>query len=335
MNINDCIVSIIVPVYNTEKYLSKCLDSLCNQTYDNLEIIVIDDGSTDNSLNIINNYAAKDKRVKVYHKDNGGLTSAVSCGVKMSSGKYIVFVDSDDYVDKDYVEKFCSNIGECDVLAMGFYYQRQNDAIAFGLLNNKVYNKSDLNKIQEDFICSRSMGMSQKLFVARWNKIYKAELVKDIIDLYTEINLSSNEDSYFTYLIINKAASIKTISSVNGYRYSIDNASMTRTNKDIDTFKRDINALLNASYIIESRLNTSCLIHYDLIVLKIWEYLTCYKKSLSPKVAKNQFKQLFADDIVKDSLKKMRYSKFNLKGKIKLFLLRKNACRVLYKLISA
>ena len=97
------LVSIIVPIYNVEKYLEQCVISLINQSYKNIEIILINDGSTDNSIDIMNKYKKLDGRVKCYCKVNGGLSDARNYGISVSKGKYIVFVDSDDYVEKDYI----------------------------------------------------------------------------------------------------------------------------------------------------------------------------------------------------------------------------------------
>ena len=95
------VISVIVPIYNTEKYLAKCLDSLINQTFQSLEIILIDDGSIDNSGKICDEYALNDDRIKVIHKENGGVSSARNAGLDLATGSYIAFVDPDDYIDPD------------------------------------------------------------------------------------------------------------------------------------------------------------------------------------------------------------------------------------------
>ena len=171
-NFND-LVSVVVPVYNTENFLARCLDSLIQQSYKNLEIIAVDDGSTDNSAKILEEYKVRDARIKVFHKINngGGATSAVSFGVKQANGDYVAFVDSDDYVDKDFILNFCSNIGDADVLAMGLYYQIRETAKEFKLIKNITYLGEELIKLQNDFIYDHSFGVSQKIFVARWNKL--------------------------------------------------------------------------------------------------------------------------------------------------------------------
>lgn len=98
------LISVIVPAYGVEKYIEKCLDSIINQTYRNIEIILIDDGSKDSSGEICDNYAKLDSRIKVYHKENGGLSDARNYGIERATGEYLTFIDSDDYVDLDYIE---------------------------------------------------------------------------------------------------------------------------------------------------------------------------------------------------------------------------------------
>ena len=97
------LVSVIIPIYNVEKYLGRCLDSVINQDYKNIEIILINDGATDNSLNIAIDYQKKDKRIKVFSQKNQGLSAARNTGLDKAVGNYITFIDSDDYVSKDYV----------------------------------------------------------------------------------------------------------------------------------------------------------------------------------------------------------------------------------------
>ena len=104
------IVSIIVPVYNGEKYISRCLDSLINQTYSNLEIVLVNDGSIDKSKEILNEYAKTDNRIKIYDQINQGASVARNIGLEKANGKYIMFVDADDYIDSHMVEEMIKNI---------------------------------------------------------------------------------------------------------------------------------------------------------------------------------------------------------------------------------
>ena len=105
-------ISIIVPVYNVEQYLERCVESLINQTYKNIEIILVDDGATDNSGQLCDELAQRDPRIVVYHKVNGGLSDARNYGIDKASGDYIGFIDSDDFIDDDMYEVLLSNILE-------------------------------------------------------------------------------------------------------------------------------------------------------------------------------------------------------------------------------
>ena len=116
------LISVVIPVYNTEKYLKECIDSVINQSYNNLEIILVDDGSTDNSLEICNKYADMDKRIKVIHKNNGGLSDARNVGIENANGKYITFVDSDDFIENDMYELLYNDVCENNAEIAGCDY---------------------------------------------------------------------------------------------------------------------------------------------------------------------------------------------------------------------
>ncbi len=125
------LISIIVPIYNTEKYLHNCIDSIIRQTYMEIEIILINDGSTDNSGNICDEYAKKDKRIRVFHNANGGLSNARNFGVQKSNGEYVTFVDSDDSIESDFVETLvflCKKHG-ADIVQCNRCYNNENKGV--------------------------------------------------------------------------------------------------------------------------------------------------------------------------------------------------------------
>lgn len=120
-------VSVVVPIYNTSKYLPKCLDSIINQSYQNLEIILVDDGSTDDSGKIADSYAKKDKRIKVFHQKNAGQSAARNLGLEKATGDYIGFIDSDDYIDKTFITKLLApynNNSQTSIAVCGVHYKR-------------------------------------------------------------------------------------------------------------------------------------------------------------------------------------------------------------------
>lgn len=157
-------VSIIVPVYNVEKFIKKCVNSLMNQTYKNIEIILVDDGSPDKCSMIIDDLSKKDDRIIVIHKKNGGVSSARNVGLSKSSGEYILFVDGDDYVDNDYVQFFVDLINYNKELNIGINYSKYS--ISDGKNEYSDFNIYNSEQVILDLY-------TEKLNVAVWNKIYR------------------------------------------------------------------------------------------------------------------------------------------------------------------
>jgi glycosyltransferase involved in cell wall biosynthesis len=136
---ND-LISIIIPVYNTSKYIDKCLTSILNQTYNNLEIIIIDDGSTDNSKEIINKYQTIDNRIIYYHQENSGVAKARNIGLKLLKGNYFVFIDSDDYIDKTFIEKLYNSIDNNILMTICGTVRVNSNNKTFNYVDKKLLN---------------------------------------------------------------------------------------------------------------------------------------------------------------------------------------------------
>ena len=134
------LVSVIVPIYNTSCYLDRCITSIINQTYDNIEVILVDDGSTDNSLEICKVYENKDERITIYSKKNGGVSSARNLGINCAKGEYIMFVDSDDYIELDMIEKLIEITVDDVKMSMCTYkfYPEKDKGINYSNMGNKV-----------------------------------------------------------------------------------------------------------------------------------------------------------------------------------------------------
>ena len=213
-------VSIIVPVYNVELYLKECLNSLIKQTYKAFEIILIDDGSTDLSGKICDDYKLKDNRIKVIHKKNGGVSSARNLGLSSSKGEYILFVDSDDYVEKDYIKTLVKESNNCDLVCCSYYTEFLNKKI-----NNKICNKSIvINTIEAQEKIYNQDSFSGFL----WNKLFK----KDIIDsnkLKFNESIHMCEDQLFIVQYLLKVNSIKLIPNML-YHYRMRKGSIVWNN---------------------------------------------------------------------------------------------------------
>ena len=164
-------ISVIIPVYNVEKYLKQCLDSVINQSYKNLEIIIVDDWSTDNSWKICDEYAEKDKRIKLIHQKNNGLSAARNTWLKIATGEYVWYIDSDDFVELDMYEKLYDSIVST----------KSELAIC-----NRYIGKNDGNRIQNTKFPDREIITSDtalqyfydSMYV--WNKLYKRDIINDL-----------------------------------------------------------------------------------------------------------------------------------------------------------
>lgn len=167
------LISIIVPVYKVEDYLEKCIESILNQTYKNIEIILVDDGSPDRCGKICDDYAIKDNRIKVIHKKNGGLSEARNYGINIASGEYILFIDSDDYIDKNMCEILIKEAkkNDSDIVICNYYNVKENDYFInkMSITNNKIL-LTNLEMMKIFFL----KGYSETIIV--WNKLYKKKL---------------------------------------------------------------------------------------------------------------------------------------------------------------
>ena len=165
-------VSVIVPVYNVKKYLGKCIDSIINQTYKNLEIILVDDGSTDGSEVICDEYKQKDDRIIVIHKENGGLSDARNAGIDISTGDYIGFVDSDDYIDPDFYDILVNNIRKYDAdISCCRYSNVWADDTKEQIGNDGIINIYKGAEALKEYLYGKTLDPFS------WNKLYRAELL--------------------------------------------------------------------------------------------------------------------------------------------------------------
>ena len=185
-------ISVIIPVYNVEKYLNRCVESILNQTYRNLEIILIDDGSTDKSSQLCDFFSTKDSRIKVIHKKNGGLSSARNVGLDNATGDYIIFIDSDDYINRFYFENIIIDISDYDLLIYSFQTK-----------NNKSIKEISYVRDIDDSICKIDFCRfltNSRLFANVTNKVFKKNRV-DNIRFDTSTNLGEDYEFVMHYFI--------------------------------------------------------------------------------------------------------------------------------------
>lgn len=172
-------VSIIVPVYKTEAYLEKCIESIRNQSYTDYELILVNDGSPDRCPQICDDYAARDRRIKVIHKENGGVSSARNVGIDLAQGEYIWFIDSDDYIEENALEQLKSDIEK-----------KNADMVVFNTKGVNVLSIDSFDEFLEDYYFTYIIGF------APWNKLYKTSVIKGN-NLKFDVEESIGEDLLF------------------------------------------------------------------------------------------------------------------------------------------
>lgn len=228
-------ISIIIPVYNVENYLDICLDSVLSSTFEDFEIIGIDDGSTDSSGFILDQYARLDNRIRVYHRDNHGLSATRNFGLKKASGKYIMFVDSDDWISSVMVERLYKNIeyyGSDFCFSEVFKY----DETTYSSVVWKLISEDNFNRIIKTFVFNESTVPPFYLFsshVMAWNKIYRKSFIKNF--KFPE-GLSFEDNPFYLQCYLNATKISYDLAPL--YYYRVNRGDSIMENKDFrDLFK--------------------------------------------------------------------------------------------------
>lgn len=189
------LISIIVPVYNAEKTLNRCVDSILGQTFQNFELLLINDGSTDKSGIICDEYAKQDSRVRTFHKQNEGVSVARNLGIIKSIGKYITFIDSDDEIVKDYLAILYKNVQENDIVFFFSKWIYKDNSQLEILLDN--FNSNEQNVIEKEIALLMDNKTGHDLLGFAWNKMFKLSIIKEHHLEFIE-KLSISEDEIFT-----------------------------------------------------------------------------------------------------------------------------------------
>lgn len=189
------LVSVIVPIYKVEKYLDRCIQSIAEQSYTNLEIILVDDGSPDGCPAICDSWAEKDSRIKVIHKENGGLSDARNAGLEIATGKYIAFIDSDDSISTEFILKLYHAIEEhhADVAECAVSYVDENGNLL------RARDSSSITEMEKTEALRR-LVLEDGIYQTVWNKLYRRELVIDIPFAVGKYH----EDEFWTYQVLDR-----------------------------------------------------------------------------------------------------------------------------------
>ena len=264
----DKLLSVVVPVYNVGKYLAPCINSILEQTYRNIELILVDDGSTDDSGKICDSFSDNDNRVKTIHKKNGGVSSARNTGIEKASGEYIAFVDADDQLDPDMYEILIEGMNEMNAEVSACTYKKEYDLSSIRLSNNdrcKYIKFEGTKQIYESI--TRNENSIEGLI---WNKVYRKEIVSGH-KFRTDIAIV--DDAAFSWEIF-KNVKIVSFISLPMYHYLIIPSSITR-NSNMDKYMK---ALKGYELMINDARNISTKCVDDLTIQYLNWNVTAFEK---------------------------------------------------------
>lgn len=270
------LISVIIPIYNVEQYLRRCLDSIVNQTYTNLEIILVDDGSPDKCPQICDEYASRDNRIIVIHKENGGLSDARNAGLDICKGEFISFVDSDDWASLEYINELYSTIKEtlADIAIINHKHVTTPSSI-------EIQKRRHIKFFSKQQALFELIAKQYQPFVVSWGKLYRKNLFNNIrfpVGKY-------HEDEFTSHLLISKASKITYSSKILYFYYQRSN-SITKQNHItdiIEAFENRLNFTIsnNLNHLVPFAASNLC-----------WKYLNlCFQKHTSKEGFKHILKK--------------------------------------------
>ena len=228
-------ISVIVPVFNTADYLEKCIDSILNQTYRDIEIVLVDDGSTDGSEHICDEYAKKDCRIKAVHKENGGLVSARKKGLSIATGEYIGFVDSDDWIEPDMYEKLYEKLclSDVDVVMCGRIEERtyESKVVCHGIPEGR-YVGEELKEIVFPKMIVNEAFFRWGIFPSYWDKLFKRDAIEQYINSVDD-SIVMGEDAAGVYPCLLHCRGIYILQECLYHYRQVENSMVRKQNPDI------------------------------------------------------------------------------------------------------
>jgi glycosyltransferase involved in cell wall biosynthesis len=294
-------VSVVVPIYKVEKYLNRCIDSIINQTYTHLEIILVNDGSPDKCRIIAEEYAKLDNRIKVFHKENGGLSDARNFGMQLVTGEFTLFVDSDDWLEVNMIAELVHSSlkFEADVVQSAFYYAYQD----YLLFDNRHFQKDNPPIILENEALMAELVINERVKNFAWGKLYKTEIIRDIPFKKGVLF----EDVFWAHLVMKRVKTYVILHQPLCYYFQrSDSIVSTYTTRNLDIIKglKERQRFIEEFYTdltdksLKVILNT-CLNHYTLLfVNRRKDKRGKYRKEIQNYIKGNyyQFKDSVNDD---------------------------------------
>lgn len=285
--------SIIIPVYNVEEYLDRCLKSILNQTYSNYEVIIVNDGSPDNSDNIIKSYEKEDKRFKGYKKVNGGLSDARNYGLKYATGDYLIFIDADDYIENNYLEKVNDVLEKNkDIDVLKFKIKLVDEG------ENLIRMENGLNK---EGVTSFEELVKLEFLEPAWSYVYKLSFWKE--NNFTYLKGMIHEDFGLTPEILMKANKIYYLNSYL-YNYVQRNGSIMSSNNKEKLHKKAYDMLYQYDRLIKINYNKDTKVYKSFLANALISKTNTLDKDEQKKYKEELRKRKVIDNLIDDTLKR-------------------------------
>lgn len=285
--------SIIIPVYNVEEYLDRCLKSILNQTYSNYEVIIVNDGSPDNSDNIIKSYEKEDKRFKGYKKVNGGLSDARNYGLKYATGDYLIFIDADDYIENNYLEKVNDVLEKNkDIDVLKFKIKLVDEG------KNLIRMENGLNK---EGVTSFEELVKLEFLEPAWSYVYKLSFWKE--NNFTYLKGMIHEDFGLTPEILMKANKIYYLNSYL-YNYVQRNGSIMSSNNKEKLHKKAYDMLYQYDRLIKINYNKDTKVYKSFLANALISKTNTLDKDEQKKYKEELRKRKVIDNLIDDTLKR-------------------------------
>lgn len=320
------LISVIIPVFNVEKYLARCLDSVINQTYKNLEIILVDDGSPDKSGNICDEYTKIDTRIKVIHKENGGVSSARNVGISIATGEYIGFVDSDDWLEPDMYEKLMeyAKKDDSDITRIR-YYKTYDDRKEYPNYPCDLCGKINLNDKREDILCYLFSGklhaypcllLIKREFIKNGMNFDSAIAMREDLIWLTELVCLANSISIYDIPLYNYYQNINSATNFEGYK--------KRNLENMLVVVKRLEEILKKYNLYTEKLKNVVLEEFFWRILSDITYIAYECKD------KKTALELLANDEIREFLLRANKKKLSLKNKIFYSLVKINCKELSY-----
>ena len=336
------LVSVVLPIYNVEQYLDRCLRSIVNQTYGNLEIILVDDGSPDNCPKMCEDWAKRDSRIKVIHKENAGLGMARNTGIENANGEYICFFDSDDYIALDAIEQAYDTASKtnADIVLFGFNTVSSNGRIIKQDIpdtDKAVYSEKEIQTLLLPNLISPTLGtgIDMKLCLSAWTGMYSLALINDIKWRFVSERQYISEDVYSflnLYRHVNKAAVLP--KALYYYCENVESLSRSYRKDRFEMIKYCYNECLKLCDKMEYGSEVKERLAFQFFSNVIGALKGIVKLDIGNKEKMQALKEIISDNDLQNAVNKIELKKESVKRSVLIVSIRKRLVRTVYWLIK-